>query len=1077
MPTQYITIVAAAGQILKLDNGNYIIDASAGDVTVIAGNGNDTIIGGAGDVITLGNGNDTVLGGSSETIKLGNGSDTVSVGDLSTIAAGNGTDTITAGSGSSIIAGNGNDTIKVGHNSSITVGNGHDVLTIGANSAISAGSGADTISAGPASTISAGKTTGSLSTPTINGVAREGQTLTASASSAQPISYAWYSSADNYTTPIGTGATYRVNEADEGSTLEVKATVALGNGHGPIITETSVATAAVLDAAPTITTPTITGTVQEGQTLTASASSGQGDNAVTYEWYSSANNYVAPIATGSTYQLSEADEGFIIEVQATATNGNGLAVSAFSAATGPVLDAAPTITTPTITGTAQEGETLTASASSGQSDNPVTYQWFSSADNYTSTIGNGPTYQVEEKDEGFTIEAEAIATNDDGKLATAASAPAAVVIDAAPAIVPGGTIASGNLTEDKRGHEEGDETATGTIAFTDADPTHTHGVSQSAPVVTWSGGMLSTTQQAALAAASELTLTEADSTGSGSGTVAWSYTIPDSAIDFLAQGETLTAAYHVAITDNEGGTVSQDVDITIMGANEAPVLAPLSGGTQTFDRTNGLALSGTLTFSDVDLTDAHIVSVLPLGASYVGTVAASITTDSTGTGHGAITASYTLTPAQYMAASGIVPAEQDYRITISDQHGGTASQVLQIPLQQILNKVTGGGGGGGGGSDQPPIFTYSSAAALPGGSASVWDDPAASILDTSGFFQFDDPDPNDTHQLQVTPASGNWGNLLPILENEPSSSSSGNILWQYAVDEPLARPLAAGETHLDQFTFKVTDSAGLSTSATLSVVINGADEAPILEGSGTTTIQGSPSDLANLAGSFGFGDADLSDTHSLSYQPTPNTLGGSFSASIVNDTTNGTGGEVDWTYSPNASTLQALGEGESISETIPVTISGNLDALKALGAPVTGPGMSATEYIELAAYGVNDAPYFRDAPVSLTESPIAGSTDAFQFSGNIDFGDPDTNDTHLAYVLFDPTLSSTSAEVGHLDAVVSNDTTGGLNADGLIHWTYDLPTSAFADTTPAHQVYDIGLQDNHGLQSVQAFTVDVFPHA
>ena len=188
-------------------------------------------------------------------------------------------------------------------------------------------------------------------------------------------------------------------------------------------------------------------------------------------------------------------------MQATATNGNGLAVSAFSAATGPVLDAAPTITTPTITGTAQEGETLTALASSGQSDNPVTYQWFSSADNYTSTIGNGPTYQVEEKDEGFTIEAEAIATNNDGKLATAASAPTAVVIDAAPAIVPGGTIASGNLTEDKQGHEQGNETATGTIAFTDADPTHS--VSQGL-VFTWSGGMLSTTQQAALAAASEL---------------------------------------------------------------------------------------------------------------------------------------------------------------------------------------------------------------------------------------------------------------------------------------------------------------------------------------------------------------------------------------------------------------------------------------------------------------------------------------------------------------------------------------------------------------------------------------------
>ena len=45
-----------------------------------------------------------------------------------------------------------------------------------------------------------------------------------------------------------------------------------------------------------------------------------------------------------------------------------------------MLDAAPTVTTPLITGTAQEGQTLTASASSGQSDNPVTYQWQISTD-------------------------------------------------------------------------------------------------------------------------------------------------------------------------------------------------------------------------------------------------------------------------------------------------------------------------------------------------------------------------------------------------------------------------------------------------------------------------------------------------------------------------------------------------------------------------------------------------------------------------------------------------------------------------------------------------------------------------
>ena len=123
------------------------------------------------------------------------------------------------------------------------------------------------------------------------------------------------------------------------------------NGNGATSSAISAATSAVLDAAPTVTTPTITGAAQEGQTLTASASSGQGDNPVSYAWYSSADGYTNPIGTGATYQVKEADEGLTIEVKATATNDNGVTASATSAATSAVLDAAPTVTTPTISGT------------------------------------------------------------------------------------------------------------------------------------------------------------------------------------------------------------------------------------------------------------------------------------------------------------------------------------------------------------------------------------------------------------------------------------------------------------------------------------------------------------------------------------------------------------------------------------------------------------------------------------------------------------------------------------------------------------------------------------------------------
>ena len=172
--------------------------------------------------------------------------------------------------------------------------------------------------------------------------------------------------------------------------ITVTTPVITGTANGATVSQTSAATAAVLDAAPTVTTPVITGTAQEGQTLTASASAGQSDNAVSYQWMEnsgSGGSYqnIAG-ATAATYLVKEADEGFKIEVVATATNDNGATVSQTSAATAAVLDAAPTVTTPVITGTAQEGQTLTASASAGQSDNAVSYQWMENS-------GSGGSYQ------------------------------------------------------------------------------------------------------------------------------------------------------------------------------------------------------------------------------------------------------------------------------------------------------------------------------------------------------------------------------------------------------------------------------------------------------------------------------------------------------------------------------------------------------------------------------------------------------------------------------------------------------------------------------------------------------------
>jgi hypothetical protein len=209
---------------------------------------------------------------------------------------------------------------------------------------------------------------------------------------------------------------------------------------------TSAPTLAVIDAAPTITTPTITGTVQQGKVLNAHASAGQGDNTVAYQWFSSVDGYSTAIGSGANYTLKEGDETQQIEVVATVTNGNGVTTSKTSGPTAAVLDVAPTVSTPIITGTAQDGSILTASAVAGEDEVP-TYQWFSSVDGYSTAIGSGATYTVQDSNEGFRIKVVATVQNETGAIISKTSAATAVVSEPAPAL----TIASTSLTLPKGG--------------------------------------------------------------------------------------------------------------------------------------------------------------------------------------------------------------------------------------------------------------------------------------------------------------------------------------------------------------------------------------------------------------------------------------------------------------------------------------------------------------------------------------------------------------------------------------------------------------------------------------------------
>jgi VCBS repeat-containing protein len=98
------------------------------------------------------------------------------------------------------------------------------------------------------------------------------------------------------------------------------------------------------------------------------------------------------------------------------------------------------------------------------------------------------------------------------------------------------------------------ETTDGSIAFTDIETADTH----TASFTPQAGGYVGTFSL------------DPVSESSGSGTVAWHFSVDNADIQFLAQGQVLTQTYTVVVQDGGGALAQQDVTVAINGANDAP---------------------------------------------------------------------------------------------------------------------------------------------------------------------------------------------------------------------------------------------------------------------------------------------------------------------------------------------------------------------------------------------------------------------------------------------------------------------------------------------------------------------------
>ncbi|TAN53603.1 MAG: tandem-95 repeat protein, partial [Methylococcaceae bacterium] len=277
--------------------------------------------------------------------------------------------------------------------------------------------------------------------------------------------------------------------------------------------------------------------------------------------------------------------------------------------------------------------------------------------------------------------------------------------------------------------------------------------------------------------------------------------------------DTLTDTFTYTVQDAGGLTGTASLTVTIQGANDAPVAvadaatAVEAGGVN--NATAGSNASGNVLSNDtdVDAGDSKIVSAVAGGS--VGSAKAgsygSLTLNSDGS------YSYTVDNANaaVQALKGGDTLTDTFTYTVRDGGSLTSTATLTITIQ--------------GANDAPAALADTATAVEAGGSnnATAGSNPTGNVLSNDT-----DVDSGDTKTVSAltggsvgTAQAGSYGSL--------TLNSDGS--YSYTVDNANTAVQAlkgSGNTLTDTFTYTVQDGGGLSSSTTLTITIQGSNDAP-----------------------------------------------------------------------------------------------------------------------------------------------------------------------------------------------------------------------------------------------------------
>jgi len=275
-----------------------------------------------------------------------------------------------------------------------------------------------------------------VSLPSIMGTPAVGAEVTASPGGwtgypAISFTYQWRRGGVNISG--ATAQTYTIQAADYEADLDV--VVSATNTEGGPVTATSPAVTVIGVAPVNTVAPVVSGSSGFGDVLTTTNGTWTGYPAsfsYAYQWQRNGSNIGG--ATASTYTIVSGDSAASITCLVTATNAEGSTAQASNGVTAQTFSAPVISGVPTISGTAEVGQLLTASAASvtGNPSPSRTWQWLRDGSSISGATSS--TYTLVSADGGTDVsvrQTEANALGFDAEVSAVVEIPASSAFDPA----------------------------------------------------------------------------------------------------------------------------------------------------------------------------------------------------------------------------------------------------------------------------------------------------------------------------------------------------------------------------------------------------------------------------------------------------------------------------------------------------------------------------------------------------------------------------------------------------------------------------------------------------------------------